>query len=154
MQSGFQSLFAVSEVELVYRSKVKPADRPHVSSTQSAYDILIAAWDANKIEMVEQCYVLLLNRSNYCIGISNIGTGGITGCVVDPKIVFATALKANATGIILAHNHPSGNLKPSNADIHLTQKIREAGKFLDLSLMDHMIVTPQGYYSFAEEGML
>lgn len=154
MQTGFQSLFAVSEVELVYRSKVSPSDRPYVSTIRSAYDILITAWDANKIEMVEQCYVLLLNRNNRCIGIANIGTGGITGCVVDPKIVFATALKANATSIILAHNHPSGNLKPSNADIALTQKIREAGKFLDMRVIDHMIVTPRGYYSFAEDGLL
>lgn len=149
-----QSLFAVSEVELVYRNKVAPADRPKIEHAGIAFDILINAWDLNKIDLVEHFNILLLNRANHCIGFSHISSGGASSCIVDPKIVFATALKANAVAIIAAHNHPSGNLKPSNADIHLTQKLVEGGKLLEIPLIDHMIVTPLKYYSFAEEGLI
>ena len=103
-----QSLFAVSEVELVYRNKVLPADGPKIDGIPSAFDILINAWDLNKIDLVEHFNILLLNRANHCIGFSHIASGGVSACTVDPKIVFATALKANAVAIIAAHNHPSG----------------------------------------------
>lgn len=148
------SLFQVSEIELFYHNKTKATDRLKVTTSQNAYDIFISAWDKGKIELLEQCYVLLLDRGNSCLGLINIATGGISGCVVDPKIVYAGILKAKASGFILAHNHPSGSLKPSNADIHLTHKLYECGKFLDLSMTDHQIVTGHGYYSFADEGML
>lgn len=148
-----QSLFSVTEIDIVYRNRIKPTDRPKVSSASRAYDVLMNAWDMNKIELVEQFNILLLDRGNSCLGISNISTGGVSACFVDPKIVFATALKARASGLILAHNHPSGNLKPSEADIQLTRKLREGGKLLDLSVWDHLIVTPTSYYSFADDGL-
>lgn len=153
-QASIKKLFAVTEIELVYRNKVSQADRIQINSADGAYDIFLNAWDMNKIDLCEQFMILLLDRGNHILGIANISTGGISACVVDPKIVFATALKAKASGIIMAHNHPSGNLKPSNPDIHLTEKLKEGGRLLDISVMDHLIVTPRSYYSFANEGLI
>jgi DNA repair protein RadC len=146
------SLFSITEVELVYRNKLKPSDRRRVTDAQSAYDIFLNAWDMNKIELVEQFVILLLDRNNGCIGLSNISTGGISACLVDPKIVFATALKARSSALVLAHNHPSGNLKPSQADITLTEKLKDGGRLLDISILDHLIITPHNFHSFANEG--
>ncbi len=148
------ALYKISEVELVYRTKVKASERPAVNTSGDAYNILMQYWDENKIELLEQFKILLLNRASRVIGISDISTGGVAGTVVDPKIVFSTALKANASSIILAHNHPSGNLQPSKEDNAVTSKMREAGSFLDLRVLDHLIVTKDGYYSYADEGTL
>ncbi|MEZ5017278.1 MAG: JAB domain-containing protein [Flavipsychrobacter sp.] len=150
----YEALYKISEVELVYRTKVKASERPTVKSSIDAYNILLQYWDGNKIELLEQFKILLLNRASKVIGISEISSGGLTGTVVDPKIVFSTALKANAASIILSHNHPSGNLQPSKEDTALTTKMKEAGSFLDLRVLDHIIVTKEGYYSFADDGAL
>ena len=107
----------------------------------------------NRIELVEQFKILLLDRSNSCLGISHISTGSISGCLVDPKIIFATVLKARASSVILAHNPPSGNLQPSQADIELTKKLKAGGALLDVAVLDHLIVTPFSYYSFADDGL-
>ncbi|MCX6315965.1 MAG: JAB domain-containing protein [Bacteroidetes bacterium] len=152
--TALKSLFNVAEIELTYKSKVKPADRPKVNSVASAYDLLMSVWDMNKIELVEQFYILLLDRGSTCLGVSEISRGGVSACFVDTKILFGTAIKAKASGIILAHNHPSGNLKPSRLDEALTLKIIEGGKLLDIDVQDHLIVTPQSYYSFAEYGLM
>jgi len=111
-------------------------------------------WDENKIDFVEQFKVLFLNRSNKVLGILEVSSGGVTGTIADPKLVFVAALKANACNIIISHNHPSGNLKPSKVDEELTQKIKQAGQFLDIKLFDHIIVTSEGYYSFVDEGLI
>jgi DNA repair protein RadC len=152
--NAIQSLFSVTEVELTYRNKISPKDRPVVTNSQQAYDLLIQAWDMNKIELLEEFIILLLDRQNRCIGLSKISVGGISACLVDPKIVFATALKARASGLILAHNHPSGNIQPSKPDIDLTSKLKEGGNLLELAVLDHLIVTPQSYFSFANEGLM
>lgn len=144
----------VAEVELIYKSKVKASERPLICSSKDAAEILMNLWNENKIDFVEQFKVLLLNRANRVLGIADISSGGVTGTVADPKLIFTAALKANAVGIIISHNHPSCNLKPSRADEELTQKIKNAGKFLDISLLDHVIVTSEGYFSFADEGLL
>ncbi|MFT3909722.1 MAG: JAB domain-containing protein [Ferruginibacter sp.] len=151
MQNNIQTLFTVSEVELFYRNKIKPNDRIHLKGVAHAYDILLSAWDMNKIDLIEQFYILLLDRNHTCLALSHISTGGVSSCIVDPKIVFATALKAKASSIILAHNHPSGNTQPSKADINLTEKLKSGGELLDINVVDHIIVTPTKYYSFAEE---
>lgn len=106
----------------------------------------------NKIDLVEQFNILLLDRNNACLGLSNISTGGVSACIVDPKIVFAVALKARAAGMILAHNHPSGNLNPSDADNQLTQRLIKGGQLLDVPILDHLIVSPRGYFSFTDNG--
>ena len=144
----------VAEIELVYRSKVKASERPKINSSKDAYDIFIQSWDENKIGFIEQFKILLLNRANKVLGVYEVSTGGVTGTVADPRLIFTAALKANATAIILAHNHPSANLKPSQADEQLTQKIKEGGKFLDIQVLDHVIVFTEGYYSMADEGLL
>lgn len=99
---------------------------------------------------------MYLNRSNAILGLYRTSTGGITGTVADLRLILSVALKIAATGLILAHNHPSGNLTPSRADIDLTRKIKEAACLMDILLLDHLILdnTGQGCYSFAEEGLL
>ena len=120
----------VSEIELTYKPKIKASQRPKIGASKDAYDIFLQSWDTNKIEFVEQFKILLMNRANKVLGLFEVSTGGVTGTVADPRLIFAAALKANACAIILAHNHPSGNLKPSKADEDLTWKIKEGGRYL------------------------
>jgi DNA repair protein RadC len=111
-------------------------------------------WEEGKMELVEQFEVLFLNRANKVICIYNVSSGGVTGTVADPKLIFTAALRVNAVSIILCHNHPSGSKKPSRADEELTQKIKGAGIFLNIKVHDHIIFTSESYYSFADEGLL
>lgn len=97
---------------------------------------------------------MFLNKANKVLGIFEVSSGGISGTVADPRLIFVAALKTNCSGIIISHNHPSGNLKPSRQDEELTQKIKHAGEFLEIKLLDHIIITSEGYYSFADEGLL
>jgi DNA repair protein RadC len=102
----------------------------------------------------EEFWIILLNRANVVMRKTAISRGGVAGTVADPKMIFKEALEQLASSIILVHNHPSGNRSPSGADIQLTKKLKEAGSFLDLPILDHLIFAEQGYYSFADEGML
>ncbi|WP_448518022.1 RadC family protein [Rhodoflexus sp.] len=102
----------------------------------------------------EEFWVILLSRSNEILQKVNISTGGVAGTVVDPKIIFKSALEHSASGLILVHNHPSGNLRPSQADIDLTKKLVAAGYVLEITVFDHLIYTDSGYFSFADEGMM
>jgi len=148
------SLWKLAEIELTYKSNYKASLRPKISGSHDAYQILVSSWEDTKIEFVEQFKILLLNRANRVLGYMNISSGSSTGTIADPKLIFAAAIKANACGIILSHNHPSGNLVPSQADIDLTRKIREGGKILEIQILDHVILTSEGYYSFVDEGIL
>ena len=143
-----------SEIELIYKSKVKASERPKIVSSQSAFEIALKAWDENKIELLEQFKVLMLSNSNAVLGVLEISSGGITGTVVDLRLIFAALLKAKATAFILVHNHPSGKLNPSEADKEITVKIKQASQVLDIVLLDHLIITSESYYSFADEGVL
>lgn len=143
-----------SEIELVYKSKVKASERPRIESSYSAFEVALKAWDENKIELLEQFKVLMLSNNNRVLGVLEISSGGITGTVVDLRLIFAALLKAKATAFILVHNHPSGKLQPSDADKQITQKIKQASKILDIALLDHLIITSESYYSFADEGVL
>lgn len=143
-----------AEVELVYKTKVKASNRPKIITSHDSYVLLKQMWNSDKIEFTEQVKVLLLNRANRVLGIYDVSTGGVAGTVVDIKHILAAAIKANACAIIVAHNHPSGSLKPSRADEDLTLKIREAAKYLDIRLLDHVIVTNESYFSFADEGLV
>ena len=149
-----EALNQIAEVELIYRSKVKASERPKITHSKDAYVIFKTNWDENKIELQEQFKVMLLNRANKVLGIYEVSTGGMTGTVADPKLIFAAALKAGACGIILVHNHPSNNLKPSIPDEQLTLKIKEGGKLLDIKLLDHLIISSEGYLSMADEGLV
>jgi DNA repair protein RadC len=144
----------VAEVELVYKSNVKPSMRPKVTSSDDAYQILIRLWDQDKIELMEQFKVLYLNRANKVLCVYPVSSGGLTGTVADPRLVFGAALRVSATSLILCHNHPSGNLKPSIGDMELTRKIKTAGTYFDIAVFDHLILSSEGYYSFADEGLL
>lgn len=148
------SLFQVSEISVVYTPKFKASERPKVTSSKEVYGILYNNWDLNKIGFQEQFKIMLLNRANKVIGIYEVSSGGMSGTVADPKLIFSAALKSCATSIILSHNHPSGNLKPSNADLRLTSKIIKGGELLDIDVLDHIILTPEGYFSFADEALL
>jgi DNA repair protein RadC len=151
---NLQSLNQIAEVELIYKTKIKASERPQVKTSRDAADLLKQIWDENKIDFVEQFKVLFLNKANKVLGVFEVSTGGVTGTVADPKLIFVAALKANACSIIISHNHPSGNLKPSEPDERLTEKIKQAGQLLDIKLIDHIIVTSEGYYSFADEGLI
>lgn len=147
-------MFCISEVQLSYTPKFKRSELPMISEARDAYKILLEHWDLNTINLIEQFYVLLLSRSNKLLGIYEVSKGGFAGTVVDPKIIFIAALKGCASSIILAHNHPSGNLKPSKPDINITKRLVEVGYMLELPVVDHLIVTEDGFLSFAEEGLL
>ncbi len=102
----------------------------------------------------EEFWILLLNRANFVIGKAFISKGGQSSTIVDPKIIFKIAIEQNAAAIILVHNHPSGNLKPSKADLNITKKLVEAGLLLDLPVLDHLIITNQSFFSFGDEGLM
>ncbi len=142
----------IAEISIKYEPNFKMSELPKVSSSKDAYVILSGNWE----EMVyrESFKIILLNRGNKALGISTISKGGISGTVADPKIIFQIAIKANASSIILAHNHPSGNMKYSTQDLALTKKITAAGKTLDVAVLDHIILTDSGYYSFADNGLI
>lgn len=144
----------LAEVELIYKTKVKPSQLPTVTGAAIAHEILKYNWNNDKIEMQEEFKVLLLNRANKATGIYHASVGGVTGTVADPRLILLAALKGNAVSIILAHNHPSGSLKPSKADEELTAKIKSAASYFDIKVLDHLIITSEGYYSFADEGIM
>jgi len=144
----------VAEVELVYKTKIKASERPKVNSSKDIYNIIRQLWDQNKIDMLEEFKVLLLNRGNRVTGLYEVSSGGITGTVADPRLILAAALKSLSVAIVLCHNHPSGNLTPSRADEQMTRKIKEAANFHDITVLDHIILTSEAYYSFADEGLL
>jgi DNA repair protein RadC len=126
-----------------------------VKSADNAFEYLSTAYDESTIGLYEEFMVLLLNRANRVIGCLKLSKGGLTGTVVDLRILFGTALKAMASSIIVAHNHPSNNLVPSQEDRDLTRKIKDAGKLLDIHLLDHLILgTDDNFISFANEGWL
>jgi DNA repair protein RadC len=145
----------ISEVKLVYRTKVKASNRPQVKCSKDAFDIFMENWDLDSIEHIEEFKLMLLTRSNKVLGIASISKGGISGTVTDVRIILQYAIEANASGIILCHNHPSGNIQPSESDIAITRKIKESGNLMDIQLLDHLIIVPGGkYYSMADEGIL
>lgn len=149
------SLFTqVTEISLVYQNRIKANQRPQIKSSSDAYTILSDNW-SQQIGLLEEFVILLLDRSNRVMGKYLVSKGGVAGTVVDAKIIFACALKCRASSIILAHNHPSGNLLPSQADRDITGKLKQGGQLLDIAVLDHLILSPEGgYYSFADEGLL
>lgn len=149
-----QTSFTVAEVQLVYKSKCDITLRPKITRSTDCYDILLSTWNRDTIELCEEFKILLLNRANKVLAISTLSQGGTAGTVVDPKLVFTTAFKMKASSLILAHNHPSGELKPSEADIKMTRNLIEGGKFLDMPILDHLIISCNGYYSFGDEGLM
>jgi len=144
-----------SEIKIVYKTKVKAKDRIKLTSSKCVHRFLRSIFDKDTIEHIESSYLVMLNRRNEILGYTKLSEGGVSSCIMDAKVVFQYALKANASAIILAHNHPSGNMEASPADVGITTKIKTVGTALDLQLIDHLILSPSGaYYSFADESLL
>ena len=145
----------VSELTVSYKPKVKAADRYSIHYPQDAYKLLMEqAFNDDILEYKEYFKLILLNAANKVLGITTISEGGMDGTVVDVRLIMQTALLAHSSSIILAHNHPSGQLKPSPQDDRITKKIKEAAKLMDIRIQDHLIVTGDNYYSYADEGRL
>jgi len=124
-------------------------ERPRITGSRDAFQVIAPLLtDLHH----EEFWVLMLNKANEVFARERLSTGGMAGTVVDVKILFKTALDARAAAVIAVHNHPSGNLQPSQADVDLTRRLRKAGELLDLPLLDHLIVSERGYYSLADEG--
>jgi len=145
----------VNEIKISYKEKIKTTISDAIKSSDDAAKLLFDDWDTDTIGLHESFKVVLLNNSNKVKGIYQISQGGITGTLVDLRILFAVILKSLSVGIILCHNHPSGKLLPSETDKQLTTKIKNAAGFLDVKVLDHLIITPIGtYYSFSDNGLL
>ncbi|MCB9187188.1 MAG: DNA repair protein RadC [Flavobacteriales bacterium] len=146
-----KAISIIAALELGRRRKdTEPEKRVRITDSRSAFEIVYPhLGDLN----YEEFWVIFLNRANAVIGKQNVSKGGVSGTVVDPKVVFKMAVQFPASGIILAHNHPSGNLKPSQADHELTRKLKEAGKALDIPVLDHLIIGDRDYFSFVDEGV-
>lgn len=142
----------INEIQLIYTNDLDSTIK--ITSSKSAYELIIANWNMNTIQLQEEFKALFLNRANNVLGIYHMSKGGVAGTVVDVKLILAAALKSNASAIIIAHNHPSGNLNSSSQDRALTKKIKKATSYLDLDLLDHLIITKQGYFSFVDAGLL
>lgn len=145
-----EKLNQLAEIKVSYSVKTKPSERIKIINSCDAYNIFRELW-SDQIELREEFMVLFLNRANHVIGWFRVSIGGTSGTVVDPKILFSVALKCMAHGIILCHNNPSGNLNPSEADKKLTTKIKNGCAMLDITLLDHLVITNDGYFSFADQ---
>ena len=142
----------IAEIELIYKPGI--SNKPLVNSSLDAYNVLIKFYPENRLQLQEHFVVAYLNRYNRVLGVMQHTSGGITGTVADMRLIYGAALKAAASGIIISHNHPSGNLKVSNRDRETTLKFRDAGDLLDIKLLDHIIVGLDGQFlSFADEGL-
>jgi DNA repair protein RadC len=149
------NLLVISEVKLVYKTKIKASERPRIFNSQSAADIFNSIWDKDTIEHHEEMKLLLVNRSNKVLGFANLTMGGVSGTVCDITSILQYAIKGNASGIILCHNHPSGNINPSESDEKITKRVNNALQAIEVKLLDHLIITSgKEYYSFADNGLI
>lgn len=139
------------KVRIVYSKNQKPSESVKVTSSKDVYNWFKKLW-SSQLQTREEMLILLLNRNNQILGYHTLSSGGITGTVADIRLLYSVALNALATSVIIAHNHPSGNLSPSESDRVLTRKVKAAGQVMDIALLDHLIITKEGYYSFADQG--
>jgi DNA repair protein RadC len=145
----------VNEIQISYREKLSTLQSLSITNSNDVAQLLFKNWDSDTIGLNECFKILLLNQSNKVKGVYPLSIGGITGTLVDMRILFAIVLKTLSVGIILAHNHPSGQLKASEQDRQLTQKIKQAAQLFDVKVLDHIILAPDGrYYSFADNGLM
>ena len=144
--------YTVGEVELSYKPKFKSLHK--IVSSEDAYKYLLPTYKEGTIFYKEYFKVLFLNQANQVLGYTLISEGGITETSVDVRIILQAALLTNSVALVLAHNHPSGNLKPSRQDMDITKQVKEAAKLMRITVIDHLILTDAGYYSFSDEGQL
>jgi len=144
----------VAEIYVSYSHPIPSKKRIAMTTPNTVVEVLRYAWDDRTIELYESFKVILLNRNNRLLGVCSIAEGGITNTVVDVRILFAVALKCSAVTIILAHNHPSGNINPSEGDRLITKKIVEGASILDIEVLDHVIITKDDFYSFRQHDIM
>lgn len=144
--------YTVGEVELTYKSTSK--SRSKIYSSEDAYKYLLPTYKEGTICYKEYFKVLFLNQSNQVLGYTLISEGGITETCADVRVILQAALLTNSVTIILAHNHPSGSMKPSRQDMEITKQVKDAAQLMRIKVLDHIILTDTGYYSFADEGQL
>lgn len=150
-----EGILKVCDVKLTYNTKVKSSERPVIHNSEDIYRLLVDhVYNEGTIQYKEYLKLILLNNSSKVLGVSNISEGGITETSADIRIIMQAAILGNATRIILAHNHPSGSLKPSTVDNLLTERVKNAAKLFNITLLDHIIVTDSGYYSYLDEGRI
>lgn len=147
--------YKVCEVSISYRTKIKPSERIRLACAESIYKLLIRdVFTPDIIEYKEYFKVLLLDNGCKLLGVHTVSEGGLTGTFVDVRNVLQASILSNARYIVLCHNHPSGECKPSLADDQMTQKIKSACNLLDIKVLDHIIVSSETYYSYADEGRI
>ena len=147
-----QEELLASEVEIIYKSKVPASKRVQIRHSVDAFKLFWEHWDKDKIEYCEQFKIMLLNQKNSVLGIAEISSGGISATIIDARIILQHALKCHSVGLILAHNHPSSNPTPSESDVSVTKKLIEAGKLMDIQVLDHLVICADGsFYSLADE---
>lgn len=144
----------LAELRAVYRSRLKPEERHIIYAPRDAADYLRTIWNKRTIELVEDFVVLYLNVRHEVLGWVKVSSGGISAAQVDQRIVFAIALQTASSAIVVAHNHPTGDLEPSPEDKHLTTRFRDAGQMLRVKLLDHIIISRYASFSFNEHGLL
>lgn len=151
VQTIFDSV--VSEINVSYTNKIKPSERYQVRNSQDIYQLLLTRYESC-LEHHEEMWAIYMNQSHKVLGVAKISQGGISSTLADPKIILQIALKANASSIIISHNHPSGNAEPSSCDREITRKLQQGCNYLDIQFCDHVIVSPTSFYSFADAGQL
>lgn len=144
----------INELTINYNKKLFSSNR--ITCSKDAEQIIREIYfkTSSKIEVKEYFFIILLNRANEVIGYNKLSEGGICGTVVDIRLAFASALKSLAVSVILVHNHPSGNIEASKQDIDITHKFIKAGDLLEIMIFDHIILTSNSYYSFADKGLI
>jgi DNA repair protein RadC len=142
----------IAEIQVSYSNSNK--DTIKIRSSKDSYDVIINSWNADTLQLQEEFKVILLNRSNTVLGIYPLSRGGVSETIIDMKLLFSVALKCISSSMIIVHNHPSGSLTPSNADLQCTRRIKEVCKLLDITLLDHIIIAKNGYFSFCDEGRI
>ncbi|MDR7208415.1 JAB domain-containing protein [Flavobacterium piscis] len=141
----------IAEINVSYSTNSRVKQK--ITSSLTAFEVLQSSWNSEILELQEEFKVLLLNRANEVLGLYNMSKGGLSSTIVDLRLLFGVALKANASSIIICHNHPSGKLVPSEADKEITRRIKESCKLLDIHFFDHIIISHLGYFSFAENNV-
>ena len=154
MLTSFERSPRLAEIRAVYKSRTKARERKQIRHPKDVENYLRAVWNRGTLELTEDFLIVCLNGNHQAIGWVKVSSGGFNSAMVDPRIVFAVALQTAATAIILAHNHPSGNTEPSEEDKAMTRRLVEAGRLLHLMVIDHVILTKESAFSFAENGLL
>lgn len=142
----------VAEVKLSYSHRIPAKNRVKITCSKDIYNMLVSRWE--NIDYIENFYAILMNRGNQVLGLHHISQGGISGTVIDVRLILQGAILAVSSSIILAHNHPSGTMEFSDADMKITRKIKNACQLLDISVLDHIVISSNSYLSMADEGML